>query len=239
MGEPLNRLVLCAIATALFLPACAGSSSSGSPAGTTPRATTLVVSPSSASFSGTSGQQATVSLSGATGLVSFAIADPTVARVSNSGGDVFVVTPIAGGTTTVAFRDSTGASTTFSISMSTCEPPSPTLDWVFPAYGSTAISVSTDAVWFGLYDTTNPIDSTIPDYYAYLTGSDGSEIQGQPLVAAASAPPAGATPPAPGYTYAYYTSAVSGLKAGVKYQVQLVDSKMQCLPPHVYGTFST
>jgi hypothetical protein len=236
----LNRSLLYAFVAAFILAGCGSGGSTSAPSGgNTPRVASLVVSPSNASFSESSGQQASVSVSGATGTVSFTVADASMARVSSSGASVFTVTPIAGGATAVTFSDSSGAVGTFSLSTFVCEPPSPTLDWVYPAYGSSSISSSTANIWFGLYDSTNPINSTIPDYYAYLIGSDGSTIQGQALVNASSTPPPGATPPSPSYTYTYYTSTITGLKSGVTYKMQLVDSKEQCLPPHVYGTFST
>lgn len=236
----MKRTAIISLVACVSLAACSGGSSSGSSSGaTTPHANVLSVTPASVSFSGNSGQQATVSVAGSAGTVNFSVADPTLARVTSSGSNAFTITPIAGGATTVTFSDGAGATGTFSLSTFVCTPPSPTLDWVYPAFGSSGVSTSVQNVWFGLYNTSNPINSTIPDYYAYLIGSDGSTIQGQGIVAASGSPPSGATPPSPGYTYTYYMSAISGLKAGVTYKMQLVDSKEQCLPPHVYGSFST
>ena len=207
--------------------------------GTTPPAASLSFSPSSVSFSGSSGQRASVSVSGATGSLSFAVADPTIARVTPTAPYTFTVTPLAGGSTTVKVTDGAGATGTFPVSTYVCVPPSPALDWVYPAYGSSNVPVGTGNIWFAIYLTGNPIESTITDSNVYLIGSDGSTIQGQNLVQNNTTPPAGSTPPAPGYTYTYYTSAISGLKAGLTYKVQLVDAKEQCLPPLVYGSFST
>lgn len=236
----MNRFCLCSLVVGLVLAACGGgaASSSASSGSTRPPVAALTLAPSNASFSGSNGQQVSVSVTGATGSLTFVVADPTIARVIPSGANSFTVTPIAGGTTTINVTDAVGSTGNFSVSTFVCTPPSPALDWVYPAYGSSNVSASTPNVWFGIYLTGNPVEATISDYYPYLIGNDGSTIQGQNLVQSSSTPPAGATPPSPGYTYTYYTSAI-GLKTGMNYKVQLVDNREQCLPPHVYGTFST
>ncbi len=173
------------------------------------------------------------------GPLSFSIADPSIVRVTATSSNAFTVTQLAGGSTTVKVSDATGASGTLSVSTFICVPPAPPLDLVYPAYGSSNVPLSATNIWFGIYDTTNAVDATIPDYYVYLIASDGSTIQGQNLVLNTAAPPPGSTPPPSGYTFTYYTSAISGLKAGLTYKVQLVDPKELCLPPDVPGSFST
>jgi hypothetical protein len=204
--------------------------------------TAFAVQPQSLAFNGQAGDQSTVTLSGGAPPYTVKAADARFVNVSpivmNAGIATFTVTPVAGGTTTIAAKDSNSASAMISVSTQVCTPPAPETFLTYPATGASGISASLSQVWVA--DPNNdPGLSNLGAFAIRLVGSDGSNMQGADFTTTQSQPPPGSATPPSGPTYTYATSSVSVLKAGLTYQAQLTNSVYPCMPPAGLGTFST
>lgn len=161
-----------------------------------------------------------------------------------NGVTTFTVSPVAGGTTDVTVNDSVGdVGLNVPVTIETCEPPSPNLFLVYPSNAAPAVSPGIPSVWAAIL-TTDPFASGISGFQTRLVGSDYSVINGgNSVVTSATPPPDSAIPPASAggytYTYDYLTSSLSGLKAGVSYQVQVTLPTYACIPPMMLGSFTT
>ncbi len=226
------------MATAALLGACGGGGSpSVTPGETSPKALTLT--PASLTYySSNSKQQTSVSVSGAIGPVTVRVGDPTMAAISAASSTSFVVTPIAGGTTTITATDSSGATGTATVNTFMCVPPEPAFQVVYPRGNATNVPTSA-SIWVAVIADGDPVNGEIPNFYPRLIANDGSAVTGTAFTITSNSPPAGSAMLPSGYVWTYATATMSALAAGKSYRLQIADPQYQCLPPLVLGSFST
>jgi hypothetical protein len=237
------------IFTASLLAGCGGSSCDLCGGPPPPLKSPIAAQPASVTFPNRqSAQTVTVTLNGGVAPYKAVAMDARYVDVSTpstvSGVTTFTVSPVAGGTTSIAVSDSAGdVALDVPVTIQTCEPPFPALFMVYPSNSATAVSPGIANLWAALL-TTDPFVSGISAFQTRLVGSDYSVIKGGNFALTTATPPPGSTiPPSSGggytYTYDYLTSSVSGLKAGVTYQIQVTLATYTCVPPLMLGTFST
>ena len=207
----------------------------------------LAVQPSSIAFPNQQGKQSvTVSVTGGVSPYTATASDARyidVSMLSYASGPSFTVTPVAGGNTSITVRDGIGHFTSVPVTIDICVPPAPALWLVYPSPKATGVPASITAVW-GAILTTDPGLPNVGMAASRLIANDGSVVHGGNFAITSATPPPGSTiPPSNSggytYTYDYATSAVSGLKSGVTYKVQMTVSGYSCLPPVMMGQFST
>lgn len=234
--------LIAGVSLAALLAGCGGGGGGSTPAPpSAPVFSALMAQPAAVTFTTQAGQQSAITVAGGTAPYKVKASDArlislSTGSVANSGG-TFSVSPVASGTSDIFVTDSTGASTTVTVTTPVCLPPAPTVQLSFPAGSSTGVSAQTNAVWVADYAS----DSALPYINTFalrLVGSDGSIIAGTNLQQQPGGPPAGSRS-LPSASYVYATSNVSGLAAGVSYQVQLVNVVYSCMPVGTFETFST
>lgn len=228
----------------LVLAGCSGGNSSPSPQPTTPQVVTLSASPATYTFPLDNNTPEPVSVTRSNGTftsLALGVADPTVVGVTapalNGTSATFSVIPIAHGATTVTATDSTGASTSVSVTTASCGRPSSLVaaQQVVPAAGATGVSASIGTLYFVAYSL-NGLGAA--GNLHLIVGAHGT-LEGGPLVAA-TLPPGTVLPtpiPLPGATGTIVSATVPALVPGQQYQTQLYNDT--CQPAVLAGTFST
>jgi hypothetical protein len=199
-------------------------------------------------LSAQSSYPAQILVTGIHGLPKVTLADPTFADIGtplvNGSSASFTVSPVAGGNTSITVTDGSGDSVIIPVSIALCEPPVPALALLAenvalpmpsPSPGSGTLPIRLSTIFVTTLANTQPF---VTDFSLRLIGSDGSIYEGPPLAPASQAPAAtGATPaPAPSGDTEYFDPAPV-LQAHTAYRVQLLGE--HCLPPDVFGSFST
>ena len=218
-----------------------GSSRSAAPA----QSVTLSATPAAYTFPLDDNTPEPVSIGRSTGAfasLGLSVGDPTIVGVTapilTGASATFAVIPIAHGATTITATDSTGVSTTVSITTATCGRPPSILaaQQVVPASGATGVSPSIGQLYFVAYVVTGVAVSGS----LHMGVGAHDTLEGGPLVAATL--PAGTVvptpPPLPGpYTSTIVSATIPALAAGQQYQTQLYNDT--CQGADVAGTFST
>ncbi len=234
------KLILAlSIAMAPIISACGGTPGQGV-ASPTAGITSLATQPQALSFSTQTTQPSTLTVTGGTGTYRLAVSDTRLVDVStvaqSSLSTTFAVTPIAGGTTTIAISDTASNSATVPVAIDICLPPSPAFAQVYPSSTSSGVRTDVGAIWLAS-PTNGAYEDTITQYKIRLLASDNSIIETGPLALTNGPPPSGSAAIS-GYTV-YSTASVPTLRAGLRYQVQIISMSFPCLPPVVVGSFST
>ncbi len=196
----------------------------------------ISASPSSATYTGNSGQSTSIAVSGGSGGYTVSTDKPSIVALSTVSGSSFVVTPVAGGTAAVAVKDSQGDSATVSVNVNVCEPPTPAFGLEYPANQS-SVSGSFGTLWVSVRNG-DPVNSVVPQFYPRLIAANGTVVNGGAFTMTSSQPPAGSTLPVGGYT-TYAVSTMPALAPGATYQIQIADANYQCIPPIMIGSVST
>ncbi len=236
----LSRKTLVAL-VAIALAGCGGGGSSAAPA----QPVTLSATPATFTFPLNDNTPEPVSVARSTGTfasLGVSVSDPTIVGVTApalaGANATFSVIPIAHGATTITATDSTGASTTISITTASCGRPASLLaaQQVLPASGATSVSPSIGRLFFVVYFVSG---AAVNGNLHLSVGAHGT-LEGGPLVAAFLPPGTvmPSPPPLPGpVTSASVSATVPALAAGQQYQTQLYNDT--CQGAVLAGTFST